>query len=247
VDSNLLPGETVTYRAHLHPMIFAAPIIFLALSGIRFIGAALSGFSSDDPARVGAMFLGLLFFLSGFIVGLSRYLTYISSEFAITDKRVLIKVSLLSRRTVELLLSKVETIGVDQGISGRILNYGTIIVTGTGGTKEPFNGIANPLEYKHGSCNERAMGAIRGGLLSLRSTTLWRRIARDRRSFGALRLASPAGGGSGNPGFRKLTRDPLAFRFALSLWRRGCAQGRPQQSRHIGRRDQVAATDLHRG
>ncbi len=65
-----------------------------------------------------------------------------------TTRRVLIKVGVLRRRSLELLLSKVESIGVDQGIVGRLLGYGTIIVTGTGGTKEPFRMIAAPLEFR---------------------------------------------------------------------------------------------------
>jgi hypothetical protein len=47
-----------------------------------------------------------------------------------------------------LLLPKVEAIQVDQGILGRIFNYGTITIVGTGGTKEPFRGIAKPLEFR---------------------------------------------------------------------------------------------------
>jgi uncharacterized membrane protein YdbT with pleckstrin-like domain len=61
---------------------------------------------------------------------------------------VIFKVGLINRRTLELVLAKLETIGVEQGIPGRIFNYGTIIVTGTGGTKEPFRDIADPLEFR---------------------------------------------------------------------------------------------------
>jgi uncharacterized membrane protein YdbT with pleckstrin-like domain len=57
-------------------------------------------------------------------------------------------VGFLRRRTVELLLTKVEAIGVDQGILGRILKFGTIAVTGTGGTNERFPGICDPLEFR---------------------------------------------------------------------------------------------------
>ena len=54
----------------------------------------------------------------------------------------------MRRHTLELLPGKVETIGVEQGISGRTFNYGTIIVTGTGGTKELFPVIAKLLEFR---------------------------------------------------------------------------------------------------
>jgi uncharacterized membrane protein YdbT with pleckstrin-like domain len=71
-----------------------------------------------------------------------------TSEFAVTNRRVIIKVGLISRRTVELKLEKIESIGVDQSISGRVFGYGTIVVKGTGGTNEPFRGIARPLEFR---------------------------------------------------------------------------------------------------
>ncbi len=71
-----------------------------------------------------------------------------TSEFAVTDRRVIIKVGLVSRKTVELNLEKVESIGVDQTILGRIFGYGTIVVVGTGGTREPFPHIADPMGFR---------------------------------------------------------------------------------------------------
>ena len=142
VDQNLLPGETVIYRAKLHPIIFASAIFF-AVVGVFFL---IVGFI--DKAVSGLAILGVFFLAVGGLFGLARYIRLATSEFAITDKRVLVKVGLVRRHTLELLLAKVETIGVDQGVLGRLFDYGTIIVTGTGGTKEPFNAIANPLEFR---------------------------------------------------------------------------------------------------
>jgi uncharacterized membrane protein YdbT with pleckstrin-like domain len=61
---------------------------------------------------------------------------------------VIVKVGLIHRHTLELVLAKVETVGVDQSILGRIFNFGTIIVTGTGGTQEPFKDIADPIGFR---------------------------------------------------------------------------------------------------
>jgi uncharacterized membrane protein YdbT with pleckstrin-like domain len=71
-----------------------------------------------------------------------------TSEFAVTNKRVVIKVGLISRRMIEMNLSKVESIEVRQDIPGRLVNYGTIVVIGTGGTKEPFTTIDDPLAFR---------------------------------------------------------------------------------------------------
>jgi len=71
-----------------------------------------------------------------------------TDEFAITNKRVIIKTGLISRKTLEMNLSKIETVKVDQSILGRILGYGTITVIGTGGTCESFPKIQKPLEFR---------------------------------------------------------------------------------------------------
>jgi uncharacterized membrane protein YdbT with pleckstrin-like domain len=71
-----------------------------------------------------------------------------STEMAVTNHRVIIKVGLVGRRTVELLLSKVESIEVKETGLGRMLGYGTIVVIGTGGTPEPFYRVAHPLDFR---------------------------------------------------------------------------------------------------
>lgn len=71
-----------------------------------------------------------------------------TSEFAITNKRVIIKVGLISRRTLEINLSKIESVNVDQNIWGRIFGYGNLTVIGTGGTRETFNTISRPMEFR---------------------------------------------------------------------------------------------------
>lgn len=91
------------------------------------------------------IFMSLRAILTLFIAPLIDILT---SEFAITNKRVIIKVGFISRRTLEINLQKIESISVDQTILGRILDYGNIVVIGTGGTKEPFSNIAAPMEFR---------------------------------------------------------------------------------------------------
>jgi uncharacterized membrane protein YdbT with pleckstrin-like domain len=44
-----------------------------------------------------------------------------------------------------MLLSKIESVSVRQGILGRVINFGTVTVTGTGGTKESFRAIVDPI------------------------------------------------------------------------------------------------------
>ena len=142
LEKNLLPGETVDYRAHLHPIIFLQSGFF-ALVGLSFVVFGLVGTGVSYFWMLGAFFL-----LYAAIVGIGRAVHYVTSEFAVTNKRVVIKIGFINRKTLEMVLTKAETIRVDQSIAGRLLNYGTIVVTGTGGTNEPFTSIANPLEFR---------------------------------------------------------------------------------------------------
>jgi uncharacterized membrane protein YdbT with pleckstrin-like domain len=71
-----------------------------------------------------------------------------TDEFAITNKRVIIKTGLISRKTFEMNHSKIESVNVDQTILGRILGYGTIRIVGSGGTREVFPKIKSPLEFR---------------------------------------------------------------------------------------------------
>ena len=122
VDSNLLSGETVVYRAR---------ISLWSIGHLIFFGVIL----------LPVFGLGLVFLIWAFI----RYKT---TEFAVTDKRVIGKTGLISRNTVELFLDKVESLHVGQSVPGRILDYGTITIRGTGTTEEPIRNISAPLALR---------------------------------------------------------------------------------------------------
>ena len=136
IDGNLMNGEQVVYRTHLHWIVFAWPIVWLILAIILFM-------SGGGAAGVGGLCL-----LLAIITGVVSYIDYATSEYGVTSKRVLVKVGLIRRTSLELLLSKVEGIQVDQGILGRIFGFGTVRVSGTGGTRDPFHKITAPLELR---------------------------------------------------------------------------------------------------
>ncbi len=71
-----------------------------------------------------------------------------TNEFVVTNKRVIIKRGWISRKTLEMNLNKIETVNVDQSIWGRIFGFGTLTIIGTGGTREVFDSIRNPIEFR---------------------------------------------------------------------------------------------------
>jgi uncharacterized membrane protein YdbT with pleckstrin-like domain len=91
---------------------------------------------------------GGLFLAIAVIAWLKGFLRRLSTELAVTDRRVITKVGLIRRTTMEMNLSKVESVVVDQGVLGRMLDYGTVIVKGTGGGLEPLSMIDGPLDFR---------------------------------------------------------------------------------------------------
>lgn len=138
ITTHLLPGEVITFRTRLHWKLFVAPV----LVSLVMAAVALWALSRNQPLLTippVAVALALLF---------AAWLRRHSSEFAVTNKRVIIKLGVMSTRSMELLLSKIEGITVTQSLWGRLFGFGEIVVTGSGGTQEPFDGIQSPLDFR---------------------------------------------------------------------------------------------------
>ncbi len=135
VDKNLNAGEKVVFRTTLHPIVYTGAVA-CGLFSIFFA-------SMRETREIGYGLLGLTV-----VIGFLIWLWLATSEFAVTTSRVIMKIGWLNQRTVELQLSKVEGITVEQGLIGRVFNYGSIVVGGTGGTKEPFALIRAPIAFR---------------------------------------------------------------------------------------------------
>ncbi len=138
VDKDLLPQEIIVYRTSLHWVFFLFPGVIAAFLLLLTVTSFAAG--STTPGII-------LLFIAVLLLGWAS-LNYITSEFAVTDKRVLVKHGVLRRRSLELLLNKIEGISVNQGLLGRVFNYGKIDVNGTGGTKQPFKSISKPFDFR---------------------------------------------------------------------------------------------------
>src|ERR671916_661077 len=137
LDDHLLDGERIVYRARLHWSIFTTAIVVVLL------GVALAiVLHVLDPQY---WYFGLILAGIGLLLAIGPAINYSSSEFAVTNKRVLSKTGFIQRESDETLLSKVEAVAVDQGILGRALGFGTVRLTGSGGTEDAFAGISQPL------------------------------------------------------------------------------------------------------
>jgi uncharacterized membrane protein YdbT with pleckstrin-like domain len=114
------------------------------------------------PTTILAVILMVTVFLApvGIILLIGSALRIWSTELAITNKRVIAKFGLVRRNTVELRLDRIEGLRVNQGIFGRIFNYGSIVVSGTGVTQAPIPAISNPMDFRR-LCLEASDDATR--------------------------------------------------------------------------------------
>jgi uncharacterized membrane protein YdbT with pleckstrin-like domain len=148
IENNLVPGETVLYKTRLHWIVLVGPLllsIFLAALGIA---ALVGGYKVADQSRTGLVAGGALLLMAAAIVLAIGLVRRNATEVAVSNKRVLIKHGFVARKSIEVLLAKIESIGVDESVAGRMLGYGSVIVRGTGGTFETFNTIAHPNEFR---------------------------------------------------------------------------------------------------
>ena len=128
--SNLAAGERVIHTGKLHKIIFVLPTLLTLIA---------------LPSATEGMAWLLLVALGWLAV---TYINYTSSEIVVTNKQVTAKVGFISRSTVETRLTKVEGIEVDQGVIGRMLDYGTVRVKGAGGTSKALKNISEPMKFR---------------------------------------------------------------------------------------------------
>ena len=84
----------------------------------------------------------------GLVFWIVAYIRYKTTELAFTNKRVIAKFGFISRQTVELNITKVESIQVNQGVLGRIFNFGTLVISGAGNPQAPIPGISDPMAFR---------------------------------------------------------------------------------------------------
>jgi hypothetical protein len=135
--ATLQPDERPLHETHIHWIALSGPVIAALLSLIVIVPIAIFAAWRDF------YWAWLLVVIpTGILV--SAAVTVRTSELVITDRRVLIKVGFIQRRTFEMFISKIESVAVYQSMLGRLFDYGTVEIRGTGGSSESFATIAAP-------------------------------------------------------------------------------------------------------
>jgi len=148
---HLIAGEHVQYETKLHWVVMLGHVtiaVILAIVGAGLLAGPWGTVHGGEEYAGALRWAGVASLVAAFIflaIGLVRR---DATEMAVTNKRVIVKTGLASRRTVELLLPRIESVVVEEPALGRALGYGTVILRGTGGTPEVFRQIAHPLQFR---------------------------------------------------------------------------------------------------
>ena len=142
IEKSFTIGEEIKGQGHIHKAIYIQPLVLLVFS-IIFYAYGTSNII-DRPWAVLIGMIGIPIGLLGFIF---KYLQLKTTRFIVTNKRVIIKTGIIKRNLLELNLKKAEAIGYQESLMGRLLGYGTLIVT-TGGATNTYHYLSDPLHFK---------------------------------------------------------------------------------------------------
>ena len=139
----LQPGETIVYRARLHWTLYLVGILLMVAAVILAVAAVVL---QDANLRIALIVAALIALFLGLFQMLRAWFVVANTEIIVTSRRLIYKTGFISRDTVEMNLDKVESVLVEQGLIGRMLDFGTVIVRGVGSGLEPIQRVASPLQ-----------------------------------------------------------------------------------------------------
>lgn len=157
IDNSLSPDEKIVYRTKKHVIIFMVPVVFLLFTcllctEIHFVAMMNNTFFMvtrqfpylEHIHRLPALFMLLLTAYSG----MQQWLIYTTSDYVVTNRRVVMKEGFFARFTSDSRLATVSHVTVDQNLLAQLWNYGTLTINGFGGNQDRFVQVANPSAFQ---------------------------------------------------------------------------------------------------
>jgi uncharacterized membrane protein YdbT with pleckstrin-like domain len=157
IDKSLSPDEKIVFRTQKHYIIFMVPVIFLIITclfctDLHFVASMNNTFNQithQIPFLGGIHRVPALFFLlMAIYTGAMQWLTYVTSDYVVTNRRVVMKEGFFDRYTSDSRLSTISHVTVDQNLLAQAWNYGTLTINGFGGNQDRFVQVANPAAFQ---------------------------------------------------------------------------------------------------
>lgn len=137
IEKNLMDGEQIVYRAEMHWIVYWLPALLALIGIVQFV-------IPTEKAGLMVQIALCVILLIAALIGAVKVNG--GRQYVLTNKRVIAKRGIITRDSLELMLRKCEGVKISQSIMGRILNYGTVMVT-TGEATDSFDYIKDPIRF----------------------------------------------------------------------------------------------------
>jgi uncharacterized membrane protein YdbT with pleckstrin-like domain len=151
VSGTLMKGETIAVSFHPHKIIIMGPLVFFLIVVLfcffaRQILPSLNFIVFKNYSVYGI--LCFVFLVYAILKLVNRMIEYRTSEYTVTNLRVVMKTGVLNRMAIELMLNRLEAVTVQQSLFGQLFNYGTVVLVGVGGTRDAFSYVPQALYFR---------------------------------------------------------------------------------------------------
>jgi len=147
IDEILEPGEKVVFRTRLSWTLYGPAIVYAVIALVLPIAASTAA-ALAPAAGYAVWIVAVVAALAALLAFLRAWFRRWTTEIVVTDRRVILKRGFIRRHTVEMNMQKVESVDVDQTQLGRLFNFGTVTIRGTGSTLESLCMIDHPLKLR---------------------------------------------------------------------------------------------------
>jgi uncharacterized membrane protein YdbT with pleckstrin-like domain len=153
VEKLLGRGEQIVFETRLHRIVYLIPLVCIALGVGAFailVAQAAQNTKNPNAVAIFMMFLAPL----GLLWLVLAWIRRATTEIAVTSRRIVYKRGWLSRNTVEISFKHIESLDIRQPLLGRMLNYGTVVVRGTGIGVQSIHDVAGPLLLRNAAFDQ---------------------------------------------------------------------------------------------
>jgi uncharacterized membrane protein YdbT with pleckstrin-like domain len=155
IEKNLLPDEQIIFRTKKHFIIFFIPFLLTLITLLMYIYIPHLLTTILGPNMLSQGFLPTLVLMfcglpaiAALFSWLKEWLNYSTSDFVVTNKRLIMKEGFFVRRSTDTRLTTISHVSVNQSLLGQILNFGAVGINNFGGTRDAFMQISAPNTFQ---------------------------------------------------------------------------------------------------
>jgi uncharacterized membrane protein YdbT with pleckstrin-like domain len=143
VERVLQPGEQVRYISSIHWIVYWPGV------AVALLAVAAYWFGETRLLPKVWLYTAYALALVAVVLLVREWYQWWITEIAVTNRRVIYKKGLIRLHTNEMNMDKVESVQVGQSFLGRMFDFGTVKILGTGEGFEALQTIAGPIKLRN--------------------------------------------------------------------------------------------------